>query len=166
MKPFTKILIPVDFSSHSDEAVRFAADLSRRYEASVTLVHVYEIVAYALPDGYILYTESQLASMMSEFERLLEAAKANAEAAGALRVDTKMLQGVVSSEIVGFAEDGGYDLIIMGTHGRTGLKHALLGSVAEQVIRKAPCPVMTVRLAGRKPETKSSSRKTGQMLKV
>jgi nucleotide-binding universal stress UspA family protein len=145
MKPFSKILVPVDFSNHSAEAVRYAADLSRRYEASVTLAHIYQPVAYALPEGYVLYTVAQLASMMSEFEKQLEAAKAHAQAAGALSVDTKVLQGVVSSEIVSFAERSDHDLIVMGTHGRTGLKHALLGSVAEKVVRKAPCPVLTVR---------------------
>ena len=166
MKPFRKILVPVDFSSHSDEAVRYAADLSRRYEAAVTLVHVYETIAYALPDGYILYTDSQLVSMMAEFEKQLRATKASAQAAGALRVETKMLQGVVSSEIVSFAKNGAYDLIIMGTHGRTGLKHALLGSVAEKVIRKSPCPVLTVRLAEKQSETASKLQKTREKVSV
>ena len=56
-----------------------------------------------------------------------------------------MLQGIASSEIVRFAGESGHDLIVMGTHGRTGIKHALLGSVAEKVVREAPCPVLTLR---------------------
>lgn len=147
MKPFKRILVPVDFSPHSREAIQYAADLSRRYEASLTLVHVYQPVSYVLPDGFVLYTSAQLASMLSKFEEHLTEAKEEAEAAGGLRVETKLLEGVAFAEIVSFAQESGYDLIVMGTHGRTGLMHALLGSVAERVIRKAPCPVLTVRLA-------------------
>lgn len=150
MKRFTKILVPVDFSTHSAEAVLYAADLSQHYEASVTLAHVYEPVTYSLPDGHLLFTTVQLSSMMSEFEKQLGAAMADAKAAGALRVETEMLQGVAPSEILRFAGESGHDLIVMGTHGRTGVKHALLGSVAERVVRRAPCPVLTVRSAERK----------------
>jgi nucleotide-binding universal stress UspA family protein len=146
MKTFQKILVPVDFSPHSDEAIRAAADLSRRYDAAVTLVHVYEIVAYALPEGYVLQTPSQLADMLTEFQKLLASAKKQAESAGALRVETMQLQGVPASEIVDFATAKNVDLIVMGTHGRTGIKHALLGSVAERVLRRAPCPVLTLRV--------------------
>jgi nucleotide-binding universal stress UspA family protein len=145
MRPFKKILVPVDFSPHSDEAIRTVADLARRYEASVTLAHVYEVVAYALPEGYVLQTATQLADMLTEFSKLLAAAKAKAEAAGAPRVETIQLQGSPAWQIVDFATSKGFDLIVMGTHGRTGLKHALIGSVAERVVRLAPCPVLTVR---------------------
>lgn len=146
MQPFKRILVPVDFSPHADEAIATAADLSKRYDASVTLVHVYETVAYTLPEGYVLYTPQQLADIMTEFQKLLASARKKAEAAGALRVETTQLQGPVANEITGFARDKGFDLIVMGTHGRSGLKHALLGSVAERVLRKASCPVLAVRV--------------------
>ena len=100
----------------------------------------------------MLYTAAQLASMISGFEEHLDEAKAEAEAAGAVRTETKLLEGIAHSEIVSFAQEFGYDLIVMGTHGRTGIMHALLGSVAERVLRKAPCPVLTVRL----PEQRSA----------
>lgn len=145
MKPFQRILVPVDFSEHSAVAVQMAADLSRRYEASVTLVHVYEPLAYALPDGYLLFTEPQLNGLMEEFGKLLDAEKQRARAAGAVRVDAQLLQGFAAGEIRQLAEQGAFDLIVMGTHGRKGLSHALLGSVAERVVRTAPCPVLTVR---------------------
>jgi nucleotide-binding universal stress UspA family protein len=153
MKPFKKILVPVDFSPHAQEAIRTAADLSSRYDASVTLVHVYESVAYTLPEGYLLYTPQQLADLLSEFDKLLTSARREAEAAGARRVDSKQLQGVAAFEITEFARANGIDLIVMGTHGRTGVRHVLLGSVAERVLRKAPCPVLTVKA----PETKSAT---------
>ena len=145
MKPFGKLLVPIDFSTSSSEAIEVAADLSRRYDASVTLVHVYQPVAYPFPEGFVLYTADQMAGMLTELKKALDAAVRSARAAGADRVTGELVQGVVASEVVSIAERDGYDLIVMGTHGRTGLQHALLGSVAEKVVRRAPCPVLTVR---------------------
>jgi nucleotide-binding universal stress UspA family protein len=145
MKPFNKILVPVDFSVHAAKAIAAAADLSRRYEAPLTLVHVYEPIAYGLPEGYVLYTPTQLADMLTEFGKRLAAAKRDAEAAGALQVGTEQLQGWPAIEIVDYATQKGFDLIVMGTHGRKGIKHALMGSVAERVVRTAPCPVLTLK---------------------
>jgi nucleotide-binding universal stress UspA family protein len=145
MKPFTKILVPVDFSPHSDEAVGYAAELAQRYQASITLVHVYEPVAYALPEGYVPYTPDQLASMLATSEGLLNKAKEQAHAAGATNVQSRQLQGSVASEIAEFARSEGFNLIVMGTHGRRGLSRALMGSVAETVLRRAPCPVLAVK---------------------
>jgi len=152
MQPVKKILVPVDFSAHSQEAVRAAADLSQRYDASVTIVHVFEPVAYPLPEGYALYTPQQLANLANEFEKLLVTAKRDAEAAGARRVDTRGLQGIAASEIVDFAQAHDIDMIVMGTRGRTGVRHVLLGSVAERVLRKASCPVLAVKA----PETETA----------
>ena len=144
MTPFDRILVPIDFSPHSDEAIRYAADLSRRYGAPVTLCHVYHPVAYPLPEGFVLFSPEQLTGLLSEFRDLLAKAKLQAESVGALAVGTALLQGVVYDEVVRFADAEGFDLIVMGTHGRTGLKHALLGSVTEKVVRTAHCPVLTV----------------------
>lgn len=144
MKPFKKILVPVDFSACSAEALRVAADMSQRYDAAISIVHCYEPMTYMVPEGHVFYTAAQMESLFSEFAKALASAKKDAEAAGAKRVDTQQLEGIAASEIVEFARKGGFDLIVMGTHGRTGLKHALLGSVAEKVLRRAPCPVLTV----------------------
>jgi nucleotide-binding universal stress UspA family protein len=149
MKPFQRILVPTDFSAHAEEATHIAADLSRRYEASITLAHVYEPVTYALPESYVLFTGPQLDRMFAEFERALAAARERALAARATTVDTKLLSGFASSEITGLARKGGFDLIVMGTHGRTGLNHFVMGSVAERVVRTAHCPVLTVRQTNR-----------------
>jgi universal stress protein A len=157
MKPFKKILVPVDFSPHAEEAIRAAADVSQRYQASVTLVHVYEVVAYALPEGYMFQTPDQLAGVMTEFQKLLATAKTQAEQAGALQVQTTQLQGAAAFEIVEFAKKNNFDLIVMGTHGRTGFKHALMGSVAERVLRIAPCPVLTVHVEETKEKKKSAA---------
>jgi universal stress protein A len=146
VKPYRRILVPTDFSAHSALAVQTAADLSCRYGASLLLAYVYEPIAYALPDGYMLFSEPQLNSMFEQFDKRLSLEKQTAEAAGGLRVETQLLQGVAATEICQFAERAGCDLIVMGTHGRKGLPHVLLGSVAERVVRSAPCPVLTVRV--------------------
>lgn len=145
MKTFRKILVPTDFSEHAHEAMLVASDLSRRYEAPVTLIYVYEPVAYALPDGYVMYTSAQLNRMFAEFDHRLAQARREATEAGALNVDTRLLQGYAPTEICEHASLNEFDLIVMGTHGRRGIKHFLLGSVAERVVRTAPCPVLTVR---------------------
>jgi nucleotide-binding universal stress UspA family protein len=145
MKPFEKLLVPTDFSEPAHAAMLLGADLCRRYAAGMTLVHAYDLVLYALPGGYVPYTSSQLQRMLDEFERRLADARRNAEVAGAPHVETRLLQGPTASEICAFAADEAVDLIVMGTHGRTGLKHFLMGSVAERVVRTAPCPVLTVR---------------------
>lgn len=147
MKPFKRILVPTDFSAHAEEATRVAADLSKRYDGALTLVYVYEPVSYALPPGYALYTAAQLDVMFGEFDARLASAKTEAENAGATRVDAKRLQGFVAGEICEHASNEAFDLIVMGTHGRSGLERLALGSVAERVVRMARCPVLTVKLA-------------------
>ncbi len=146
MTGYHKILVPTDFSPHSAEAIRHAAVICRHYEASVDLIHVYNPIYYPLPDGYVLYSAGQLSALLSTFDKQLAQSKEEALAAGATEVTTKLLQGVPAQEIVSQAVGGGYDLIVMGTHGRTGFQHALVGSVAEKVVRTAPCAVLTVRL--------------------
>jgi len=94
MVPFRKLLVPTDFSKHSSEAIRAAADLSRRYEAPVTLAYVFEPVTYALPEGHVMQSPPQLEEMRSAFEQRLVEASAEATAAGALGVQTKLLTGL------------------------------------------------------------------------
>ncbi len=146
MKLFNKILVPTDFSAHAEEATRIAADLSKRYNAPLVVIHVYEPLSYAVPEGYVLYTEVQLERMFAEFETRLAAAKRAAEYAGGERVEAHLLQGLIEERICDFATQGGFDLIVMGTHGRAGFKRLVFGSVAERVVQIAPCPVLTVQL--------------------
>jgi nucleotide-binding universal stress UspA family protein len=145
---FQKILVPTDFSADAEEALRLASELSRGYSATLTLIHVYDPIAYPLPDGYMMYTPGQLSHMLAEFDKRLARAKESAKAAGALEVTTRLLQGSTAAEIVRFAQDEGYDVIVIGTHGRTGIPRLLLGSIAERVVQTAACPVLTVKRAG------------------
>jgi nucleotide-binding universal stress UspA family protein len=145
MKPFKKILVPIDFSAHSEEAMHVAADLAQHYGGSLTLAYVHEPMQYALPEGYILYTPEQIAQMTSAFQERLTRAQEAVKALGVAQVETRLLQGIVPFEIGELARDEHMDLIVMGTHGRTGVKRALMGSVAERVLRSAPCPVLVVK---------------------
>ena len=145
MTTFQKILVPVDFSIHSAEAIKIASDLARRYAGTLTLVHVHDPVPYALPETYELYTPDQKVRLINELEKGLAAAKRGADGARAPQVDTRLLQGQPAPAIIEFAHSNNFDSIVMGTHGRTGITHALMGSVAEKVVRTASCPVLTVR---------------------
>jgi len=145
MKSFQNIVVPVDFSVQSAPAIEAAVDLSRRYDGLMTLVHVYDPLAYALPEGYVLFTPSQFEQLMAALQQQLEETRKTAVELGALRVDTRLLQGFPAEEIKDYAARSGVDLIVMGTHGRGMLKHLLLGSVAERVVRTAPCPVLTLK---------------------
>ncbi|MBI4510043.1 MAG: universal stress protein [Deltaproteobacteria bacterium] len=142
-----KILCPVDFSEPARDALLFAADLAQQYDAELTLLHVYQIPGYAFPEGIVLAGPEVMAELMVRIDKVLGEWKSDAEGHGAMRVSTLSVQGAPWNEIVRTAREQGYDLVVIGTHGRTGLKHVILGSVAEKVVRRAPCPVLTVRLA-------------------
>jgi nucleotide-binding universal stress UspA family protein len=145
MPLINRILVPIDFSPHSRRALQYACELSKKMDASLVLIHAYAIPAYTLPEGYIMASPATIAEIMTKIETAMGEAKRDALAAGARVEDVLVVEGIPFAEIVRAARDKKCDLIIMGTHGRTGLKHALLGSVAEKVVRKAPCAVLTVR---------------------
>jgi nucleotide-binding universal stress UspA family protein len=145
MKPISKVLAPIDFAPHSADAVYRAVDLATRYEAELLLLYVYEPADYPLPEGYVVYTPEQLARMTTEIQKRLDAARKDAEAAGARRVSTRLVQGSAAEAIIDLARDEQFDLIVMGTHGRSGIDRWVMGSVAEKVVRGASCPVLTVK---------------------
>src|SRR5262245_31255329 len=132
MTRYEKILVPIDFSVHSSQATRVAADLAKRFEGSLTLVHVHDPLAYALPDGFAMLSQAELERLLDVFRTELATCQRQALAAGAPRVETKLLQGVVANQIVELAGRGEFDLIVMGTHGRTGMQHLVVGSIAER----------------------------------
>jgi len=146
MKSMKKILVPVDFSEHSARVVKAAAELSAESKVPMSVVHVHQPLDFGLPDGFMSYMPMQLNELLAALQKQLDKTKDDARAAGAHSVDSRLLQGAVASEIVALAKQEGYDLIVIGTHGRTGISHALLGSVAERVVRTAPCPVLSLRM--------------------
>ena len=143
MNAIRKVLVPTDFSERSKLALTYAVDLVKRYDAELTLLHVYPVVNYAAAEGFALYTPEQLAKLITQLTTQLRALEDDAREAGVEKISSLMEQGDAYQEILELAS--GFDLIVMGTHGRTGLKHALMGSVAEKVVRTSPCPVLTVR---------------------
>jgi universal stress protein A len=144
MNAITKILVPIDFSEYSEDVVALAADLSRRYDAPLHLLHVHQAVTYSLPGDSLVLTGEQLSQVVKMLTQLLDDLKRDAQAKVKSIVEATLTQGFPAGEIVRCAKDWGCDLIVMGTHGRTGIKHLLIGSVAENVVRMAPCPVLTV----------------------
>jgi nucleotide-binding universal stress UspA family protein len=141
---FHRIMCPVDFSAGSKEALRVAADLAREHDATLVLVHVWSPAQLTMGDGYLAPPVIQ--DMLDGETAQLAKSKAEAQQLGVKEVATRLITGVPWHEIVSAARtDGAIDLIVIGTHGRTGLAHVLLGSVAEKVVRHAPCPVLVVR---------------------
>jgi nucleotide-binding universal stress UspA family protein len=143
----TRILVPVDFSPHAEEAFRYATTLAGRLGARVRLLHVVEdpfITGAWSPEIYVPNMMELLQELIAGAEGQLATLKQSAAARG-VTVETAAITGRPAHTIVEHAKEGGFDLIVMGTHGRTGLAHVMMGSVAERVVRKAPCPVLTVR---------------------
>ena len=146
MQPFQKILVPIDFSAHTKRVLQVAAELCRRYEAPATLLHVRQPELFAVVGGSGVDSGAPTLGMQAHVMELLGAANHDLRADGAFQVHLATTDGRPGAGIIRFANEGGFDLIVMGTHGRSGVSHALMGSVAEEVMRRAPCAVMTVRL--------------------
>lgn len=144
MAQWTRICCPVDFSQTSRAALEEAADLARRYAARLTVLHVFEPAAGATGEMQAPMPEL-IEATAQELERKLAGWKLEAERLGAPAVEQAVISGVPGREIPAFASEGGYDLVVMGTHGRTGLRHLVVGSVAERVVREAHCPVLVIR---------------------
>ena len=142
---FKKILCPVDFSEDSQKAVQVAAELARGSQAMLVLVYVWQPQMWMTDYGMQWPNDALLEAQAIE-EGKLGTCRVDAHRLGAAEVATKLLRGEPWDQIVTTArEDPAIDLIVMGTHGRTGLRRALIGSVAERVVRHAPCTVMVVR---------------------
>ena len=144
---FRRILCPVDFSEASAGALRAAAALARRFDASLTLLHVDVVPGSTIPEA-LLPTPPEVAKDLSTPASLpLLEWKERAGRLGASRVEARRSIGRPADEIVALVDQGSYDLVVIGTHGRTGLGHLLVGSVAEEVVRRSRCPVLTLGTA-------------------
>jgi len=146
---FTRILVPTDFSPPSDAAMEYAKRLATTFGSSINFLHVIDDPGAAsafIADGYAPATadlrELALTEARVRLEQLLSAADRRR-----FRVTTDAIIGVPADTIVDYALATDAAIIVMGTHGRSGLAHLLMGSVAEHVVRTASCPVLTVRQA-------------------
>ena len=139
-----KILLPTDFSEASKRSAQYAMGLSEKFGAELHVLHVLQDLVALVPEPGLAFPPP--GDYMLELTRSAEQALADMPQAGwSGRVVRATRQGPPFVEIIRYARENDVDLIVLGTHGRTGLAHVLLGSVAEKVVRKAPCPVLTVR---------------------
>jgi nucleotide-binding universal stress UspA family protein len=142
------ILFPTDFSDFSAYAASFAIAFARDYGAKLHVLHVLEL-PFGMPEAFALkVSENELREKTRELaQKELESA-ATPETLRELAYEFACLKGKPFVEIIKFARDKKIDMIVMGTHGRSAVESAVLGSTSEKVVRKAPCPVLTVRRPG------------------
>ena len=146
MTAITRILVPVDFSDHADRALEYALTLAKSFDARVELLHVVEDPFAAggwASEVYMSDLDGMRRRALEDASKQLDACRAASLGEGVPVVATVRM-GAVAQTIVEYATAEAASLIAMGTHGRTGLAHLILGSVAERVARTAPCPVLTV----------------------
>ena len=136
-----RILHPTDFSEYSEHAFHIACDLARVHKASILVLHV----ARPLSEEQVSYGEAG-APQPSEYHRRLAQAEREVTAADDIEVERVVLDGEPAHTVARLANERHCDLIVIGAHGRTGLRRILMGSTAEHIIRLAPCPVLTVKL--------------------
>lgn len=140
------ILHPTDFSDPSKHAMKYAISFAKEYGAKLYVLHVIEEISNAL--YFDMLQAPPLVQLMTDIENQARKALEGIlpeEVKGSIETEYLIRKGVPFLEIIRCAEQVKADIIVCGTHGRTGLKHALFGSVAEKVVRKAPCPVLSVR---------------------
>jgi nucleotide-binding universal stress UspA family protein len=138
-----RILLPVDFSEPSRKALQYARSFARQFNAEVLLLHVVEIVPVPAPMVLVQDTVTQGKVHEEAAKRLSEWRKELAPEVSVRAVVSEALDA--PRQILAAATENNVDLIILGTHGRTGLAHLFVGSTAEKVVRRAPCPVLIVR---------------------
>jgi nucleotide-binding universal stress UspA family protein len=141
-----KILAPTDFSEHAENALRFACGLAQRLGAELHLLHILSEIVPTGPDPLLTpvlppeyYRESEVQSREALAKLIQPSWAVPPVVETAVRWDSPV-EGIVT-----YAREAGVDLIVIATHGRTGLSHVLLGSVAERIVREASCPVLTIR---------------------
>ncbi len=140
-----KVMCAVDFSENSEYALRYAVRFAQAFDAELKLLHVVELPflpSYSLtgvPDLSIPTDEIEAGARQKMEELVAKWRPQYPKLEGAVRTGTAFV------EIIAYAREQESDLIVVGTHGRTGLRHMLIGSVAEKIVRKAPCPVLSVK---------------------
>lgn len=150
-----RILIPIDFSDTSLAAAEYGCDLAAQLRAHVTLLNVFSAGIVATPDAVFVPTPEELDALSRGARAHLQSVAARLEREQ-LSIECVALEGMPADVICGFAEREHAELIVMGTHGRRGLSHLLLGSVAEQVLRHGPCPVLTIGRASKQAASMAS----------
>jgi nucleotide-binding universal stress UspA family protein len=156
MHRIRQILAPVDFSASSRAALQQALHYAERFDAKVEVLHVWEVPHTVRPD-LLVWIEGSDGKPVTEIvsedaSRQMDELLAELSPEQHARLHAKLVDGDPVDTIVEMSKSGTYDLIAMGTHGRRGLSHLVIGSVAEKVVRQAACPVLTVRVREDKPK--------------
>ncbi len=141
------ILVPVDYSECSLAALSVAKTYAEKFGASLDIVHVWDRPSYVSGDTIVRHGDTRLSLLdmirenaQRDMNEFVSAAKLPAT----IRSNVHLLSGNPAAALLGVLREGKYDLVVLGTHGRTGLSHVLLGSVAETLVRLSPVPVLTV----------------------
>ena len=140
-----RLLVPTDFSDSAARAVDYAVELATVHRVPLDLIHVFVPPVMPAPEPVTAPEAALLADLPAELAAKLDELAAELRARGAEVGSAEVVTGAASEEIVRAADRRGCDLIVLGTHGRTGLGRLLIGSVAEKVVRHAHCPVLAVR---------------------
>jgi nucleotide-binding universal stress UspA family protein len=141
---FNLILCAVDFSDTSDCAFDYSVELARKLGAQIKVVHVFQIPAAAMPDGVMESPVDYENIMQDQLQERIDKYVADKAVEG-IEIATGVCEGIPYIEINEAASEVNADMIVIGTHGRTGLPHMLMGSVAERVVRTAEVPVISIR---------------------
>ena len=150
------ILVPTDLSEGAEEALDYACELAAKLDATIHLVNVIGIPAIGVPELGVAITATMIDQMIADNQKAIDelaARKCNQARMGQVLLKTGDARDLINQT----ALEVGADLIVMGTHGRRGVKRALLGSIAETVVRSAPCPVLTVRTHKHKHEDRDAA---------
>jgi nucleotide-binding universal stress UspA family protein len=145
MALLTRILVATDFSDAADRALDMGATLAERFSVPLLLFHVYAIPGIFTPDGVVPVPIPASIDLQRDLDHSMARLADRARGFGARDVEVMSTTGDAWREIVKAAKDRHCDVIVMGTHGRSGLEHFLLGSVTDKVVRKAHCSVLTVK---------------------
>jgi nucleotide-binding universal stress UspA family protein len=138
---YERILVPTDGSTGVDRAVEHAVDLARTYGAQLHVLNVVNVASLSVEAN----SQAVIDQLEEQGEELTYQVAEQATDAGVEDVVTEVTHGIPHQTILEYADERGMDLVVMGTHGRTGLEHYLLGSVTEKVVRSSDVPVLTVR---------------------
>ena len=143
MPAFKHILVPTDFSPSSSRALELAIEMAAKLDAELTLLHVWELPVY--PYTELMLGSAELANNVEKAAKERLAKRLKEVQARLPRAKSKLVMGIPWQQIIETIKESKADLLIMDTHGRRGLEHALMGSVAEKLVRLSPVPVLTVR---------------------
>lgn len=140
------LLVPTDFSANASQALQYAKEIAKGTQAALHIVHIVEPVVYPADWSYAQVGFADIEQELQENAEKELKTLSEALTAEGFNVVTAVRRGRASDEICNYASEHGISIVAIGTHGRSGLEHFLFGSTTERVLRKAPCPVLSVRL--------------------